>query len=182
MLNDFVAYLNQTDVSQITWAQYMEPSQQNGTGLIDLYGNARPAWHTFHFWGDLPVERVVSAHARCMQRPAPLCCFARLLHAGGDQRSRCLCITASAYLACAHVWSLTAKRCLDACCLCLRICLIVEAVIQVDHCVQSTNTSSAELLSVAGFSKQLCHGSALIWNVRPYATLNLFTLFTCSYW
>ena len=59
MLNDFVAYLNQTDVSQITWAQYMEPSQQNGTGLVDLYGNARPAWHTFRFWGDLPVERVV---------------------------------------------------------------------------------------------------------------------------
>ena len=59
MLNDFLVYLDQTDVSQITWAQYMEPSQQNGTGLIDLYGNARPAWHTFRFWGDLPVERVV---------------------------------------------------------------------------------------------------------------------------
>ena len=61
MLNDFVAYLAQTDVSQVTWAQYMEPSQQNGTGLIDLNGNARPAWHTFRFWGDLPVERVVRA-------------------------------------------------------------------------------------------------------------------------
>ena len=61
MLNDFLVYLDQTDVSQITWAQYMEPSQQNGTGLIDLYGNARPAWHTFRFWGDLPVERVVRA-------------------------------------------------------------------------------------------------------------------------
>ena len=68
MLNDFVAYLNQTDVSQITWAQYMEPSQQNGTGLVDLYGNARPAWHAFNFWGDLPVERVVRIYT--MSRPS----------------------------------------------------------------------------------------------------------------
>lgn len=60
MLNDFLYYLDQTDVSIITWAQYMEPVVNNGTGLVDLDGNARPSWHSFKFWGDLPVERVVS--------------------------------------------------------------------------------------------------------------------------
>ena len=59
MLNDFLYYLDQTDVALITWAQYMEPSTNNGTGLIDLAGNARPAWHSFHLWGDIPVQRVV---------------------------------------------------------------------------------------------------------------------------
>ncbi len=28
-------------------------------GLLDLDGNARPSWHSFRFWGDLPIERVV---------------------------------------------------------------------------------------------------------------------------
>ena len=31
----------------------------NGTGLLDYYGNARPSWHAFRFWGDIPIERVV---------------------------------------------------------------------------------------------------------------------------
>lgn len=60
MLNDFLYYLDQTDVAMITWAQYMEPVINNGTGLVDIDGNARPSWHSFKFWGDLPVERVVS--------------------------------------------------------------------------------------------------------------------------
>lgn len=59
MLNDFLYYLDQTDVSMIAWAQYMPPVTDNGPALIDLEGNARPAWHSFKFWADLPVERVV---------------------------------------------------------------------------------------------------------------------------
>lgn len=60
MLNDFLYYLDQTDVAMITWAQYMEPVINNGTGLVDIDGNARPSWHSFKFWGDLPVERVTT--------------------------------------------------------------------------------------------------------------------------
>jgi len=61
MLNDFTTYLMETDVTKLTWAQYMEVDMHgNGTGLIDYWGNARPSWHSFRFWGDLPIERMVS--------------------------------------------------------------------------------------------------------------------------
>lgn len=61
MLNDFTTYLMETDVTKLTWAQYMEVDMHsNGTGLLDYWGNARPSWHTFRFWGDLPIERMVS--------------------------------------------------------------------------------------------------------------------------
>ena len=61
MLNDFQTYLMETDVTKLTWAQYMEVDMHsNGTGLLDYWGNARPSWHTFRFWGDLPIERMVS--------------------------------------------------------------------------------------------------------------------------
>ncbi len=60
MLNDFTTYLMETDVTKLTWAQYMEVDMHsNGTGLLDYWGNARPSWHTFRFWGDLPIERMV---------------------------------------------------------------------------------------------------------------------------
>ena len=60
MLNDFKTYLMETDVTKVTWAQYMEVDVAgNGTGLVDYYGNARPSWHSFKFWGDLPIERKV---------------------------------------------------------------------------------------------------------------------------
>ncbi len=60
MLNDFVTYLVETDVTLLAWAQYMEVDiASNGTGLIDYWGNARPSWHAFRFWGDLPIERAV---------------------------------------------------------------------------------------------------------------------------
>lgn len=29
-------------------------------GLIDFAGHARPAWHAFHFYAQMPTERVVS--------------------------------------------------------------------------------------------------------------------------
>ena len=62
MLNDFVTYLVETDVTLLAWAQYMEVDvASNGTGLIDYWGNARPSWHAFRFWGDLPIERAVRA-------------------------------------------------------------------------------------------------------------------------
>ena len=60
MLNNFLNFLDQTDVTQVTWAQYMDVTCCNGTGLLDYYGNARPSWHSFKFWGDIPTERVVS--------------------------------------------------------------------------------------------------------------------------
>lgn len=61
MLNDFKTYLMETDVTKLTWAQYMEVDVAgNGTGLVDYWGNARPSWHSFRFWGDLPIERMVS--------------------------------------------------------------------------------------------------------------------------
>jgi hypothetical protein len=60
MLNNFVTFLEQTDVTQVTWAQYMDVTCCNGTGLLDYYGNARPSWHSFRFWGDVPTERVVT--------------------------------------------------------------------------------------------------------------------------
>ena len=61
MLNDFKTYLMETDMTKLTWAQYMEVDVAgNGTGLMDYWGNARPAWHSFRFWGDMPTERVVS--------------------------------------------------------------------------------------------------------------------------
>ena len=60
MLNNFLNFLDQTDVTQVTWAQYMDITCCNGTGLLDYYGNARPSWHSFKFWGDIPTERVVS--------------------------------------------------------------------------------------------------------------------------
>ena len=60
MLNDFKTYLMETDVTKLTWAQYMEVDMHgNGTGLLDYWGNARPSWHVFRFWGDLPIERMV---------------------------------------------------------------------------------------------------------------------------
>ena len=59
MLNNFLNFLDQTDVTQVTWAQYMDVTCCNGTGLLDYYGNARPSWHSFKFWGDIPTERVV---------------------------------------------------------------------------------------------------------------------------
>lgn len=58
MLNDFINYLGQTDVTKVHWAQFMEVDvASNGTGLVDFQGNARPAFHAFRFWGDLPIER-----------------------------------------------------------------------------------------------------------------------------
>ena len=48
----------------------------NGTALLDYQGNARPAWHAFRFWGDLPIERAVrtpgpAAGQRCLLNSAP---------------------------------------------------------------------------------------------------------------
>lgn len=63
MLSNFLKFLDQTDVTQVTWAQYMDVTCCNGTGLLDYYGNARPSWHAFRFWGDIPVERAVSPAA-----------------------------------------------------------------------------------------------------------------------
>ena len=63
MLNDFLYYLDQTDVSMIAWAQYMPPVTDDGPALITFEGNARPGWHSFKFWADLPVERVVCSSA-----------------------------------------------------------------------------------------------------------------------
>lgn len=60
MLNNFLTFLDQTDVTQVTWAQYMDITCCDGIGLLDFYGNARPSWHSFRFWGDIPTERVVS--------------------------------------------------------------------------------------------------------------------------
>jgi len=60
MLNNFLNFLDQTDVTQVTWAQYMDITCCNGVGLLDYYGNARPSWHSFKFWGDVPTERVVT--------------------------------------------------------------------------------------------------------------------------
>ena len=55
-------------VLQVHWAQYMEVDvASNGTALLDYQGNARPAWHAFKFWGDLPIERAV----RPLCRPSP---------------------------------------------------------------------------------------------------------------
>ena len=66
MLNDFKTYLMETDVTKLTWAQYMEVDEPgNGTGLVDYYGNARPSWHSFKFWGDLPTERKVRHACAC---------------------------------------------------------------------------------------------------------------------
>ena len=67
MLNNFLSFLDQTDVTQVTWAQYMDIVCCDGQGLLDYYGNARPAWHSFKFWGDIPTERVVSRiqYLRC---------------------------------------------------------------------------------------------------------------------
>lgn len=45
---------------QVLWAQYLdilENAQQ--IGLVDTAGNARPAWHAFHFYALMPIERVV---------------------------------------------------------------------------------------------------------------------------
>ena len=71
MLNDFTTYLMETDVTKLTWAQYMEVDMHsNGTGLLDYWGNARPSWHTFRFWGDLPIERMVSLQHLLMSRKA----------------------------------------------------------------------------------------------------------------
>ena len=66
MLNNFLSFLDQTDVTQVTWAQYMDIVCCDGQGLLDYFGNARPAWHSFKFWGDIPVERVVS-HTDCLR-------------------------------------------------------------------------------------------------------------------
>ena len=66
MLNNFLSFLDQTDVTQVTWAQYMDLVCCDGQGLLDFYGNARPAWHSFKFWGDIPVERIVS-HTHCLR-------------------------------------------------------------------------------------------------------------------
>lgn len=61
LLNDFKTYLMETDVTKLTWAQYMEVDVAgNGTGLVDYWGNARPGWHSFRFWGDVPIERTVT--------------------------------------------------------------------------------------------------------------------------
>ena len=43
---------------------------------------------------------------------------------------------------------------------------------------QSTNSTNGNLLSVAGFNQYQCHGSVLIWNVRP--TLCLGSSSLCS--
>ena len=60
MLNHFVWLLGESDVTKVHWAQYMEVDvASNGTALLDYQGNARPAWHSFRFWGDLPIERAV---------------------------------------------------------------------------------------------------------------------------
>ena len=50
-----------TDLTQLLWAQYMDVLE-NGQqiGLVDVTGQARPSWHAFHFYAQMPTERVVS--------------------------------------------------------------------------------------------------------------------------
>ena len=51
----------ETDVTQVLWAQYMDTANNDyQNGLVDVYGHARPAWHAFHFYAQMPTERVVS--------------------------------------------------------------------------------------------------------------------------
>ena len=57
----FFAYrADERDVTQVLWAQYMD-IVENGQqiGLVDVDGNARPTWHAFHFYAQMPTERVV---------------------------------------------------------------------------------------------------------------------------
>ena len=46
----------------IHWAQYMDVEDNDSQiALVDYNSNARPAWHAFNYWGDIPTERVVRA-------------------------------------------------------------------------------------------------------------------------
>lgn len=61
-------HADQRDITQVLWAQGMDVvSNSQQIGLIDFAGRARPAWHAFHFYAQMPTERVVG----CMPAVTP---------------------------------------------------------------------------------------------------------------
>lgn len=62
------AAAEETDLSMVHWAQYMDIfNTSDQIGLVDWWGNPRPAWWAFHWYAELPPERVVcpSSHFTC---------------------------------------------------------------------------------------------------------------------
>lgn len=50
----------ETDLSMVHWAQYMDIfNTSDQIGLVDYGGNPRPSWWAFRWFSELPVERVV---------------------------------------------------------------------------------------------------------------------------
>ena len=68
----------------VLWSKFMDVDETGPQmGLVDSNGQARPAWHAFHFYALMPEERVVwpllhdySTHAMKLQRRFPC----RIMH------------------------------------------------------------------------------------------------------
>ena len=58
LLQDFEAFLEEGDLSGVHWAQLMDSGFGGETfGLIDEFGNARPAFYAFGIYNDMPIGR-----------------------------------------------------------------------------------------------------------------------------
>ncbi len=56
-----MTHAEETDLSMVHWAQYMYIfNTTDQIGLVDWWGNPRPAWLAFRWYAELPAERVVS--------------------------------------------------------------------------------------------------------------------------
>jgi hypothetical protein len=58
MLDDFSLFLNQTDLTEVSWAQYMDPGPGDDCGVLHPDGKPKPAAGAFAIYSDMPIERV----------------------------------------------------------------------------------------------------------------------------
>jgi hypothetical protein len=69
LLDNFALFLQQTDLTRVSWAQFMDPAHAPGYGLVGPNGELKAAYGAFAIYGDMPADRVqidAAAPIECM--------------------------------------------------------------------------------------------------------------------